>query len=277
MASYLALTAHVEDDALTTRVLSRVFASDYFTPAALAGVEGHASGDHFFLAGYALEQFLAVMVTPDTPSPASVEIPGVIEPAQAEYLRQVVQSVRIRDAGPRRLSPFEELLPELAATRLTCPPLPTSVSEALLEWLKQHPAARCSVYGSIRVAVRAGFETRPLSLFRASNSPEQTETSLVPLLTLRMGRSPLGAGSSDVALQTSASIWLEQGSGMRGHVGSEEARVNLQELSHFAAQLIGDYGGRASVEMLLEGSSFERERERITDSLGSLPGLRGDR
>ena len=81
MGDYLSFSFSRPSEESIQEILAPVFAGGFFQPIAVGAVEGHSSGDHWFLAGYALEDFLERYLERGIPRPASVAMASSQEPA----------------------------------------------------------------------------------------------------------------------------------------------------------------------------------------------------
>lgn len=271
MGDYLSFSFSRSRKESIREVLAPVFSSGFFQPVAVGAIEAHSSGDHWFLTGYALEDFLGRLLARGISRPASVTLARSQDAELEAYQGQCADSLKQTVPLSRLCSPFEQVDSQLGVTVLEPKHLTEEVLDPVTRWSDRFQRAIFQVYGTVALALQKPVESTWNSAFRVVESPQVSgSTRAVPFLTLRID----AAASSEewwISLASREPVWQRQGQALGGRVTADDADANLRELASFARLLIqGSPGGRLPAELHLEGSIFFREDARIRAAFQGL-------
>ncbi len=93
MGRYLSINVRLATKEFPEAAFRTLLTHSHFRPVSLGGNEGHESGDHLFLSGYALEDFVNRLAARMPTKPSSIEIAGGSGSANKEYLKTVVDAL----------------------------------------------------------------------------------------------------------------------------------------------------------------------------------------
>lgn len=277
MGRYISLTLQFRGVGSTLGPLRPLFATPVFNPVSIAGINAGPERDDWFLAGYALEDFMARFRRQSGSRPPAVRQSfrsGIQErdyvAAMANYLSEVPGSVPL-------LSPFEEEDRANGATFLQSVRLDNSVLKDAREWLTSLPQAVLYAYGTIRVAVAS---PQKLPWDRGFRFLFPLDAGLpvagAPFVFIRSGPSPHSADGTEVNVFTESTVWLQEGRGLGGQVGKLEADRNLAQFAALAQQISkSPEMSLTDVQLSLDGGLFLREEDRIRTALSETLAVSG--
>jgi hypothetical protein len=255
MGQYITTRLVLNGTDVISNAVQPLFSSGFFKPVAVGGIEAHGERGDWFLAGFALEDFV------DRFSRgyriASVETAAAPGSEHGAYLRSLVEWAPAAQSTSSTLSPFETRDPSGVASTISAH-LDTSFVATLERWIIKHQAGVLYVYGTLELEL-SDIRPRRISAFREIETlADRTEIAGSPLLVVRAA---VQAGTTEVTFHTDSLIWLRQGEAFGGRIGVREADLNLANLASLA-QLVG---GRHLVdrEIRTEGSAFRKEAARI--------------
>ena len=274
MAGYLSLFLQLEDEPISADILEPAFASAFFEPVSVGAVDAHESGDNWFFAGYALEDFIARFLERGIPEPASIEIGSSDDSVQHDYLQRVADHLSYSIPLTNELSPFERQDPKLGVTYVEPFRLRDSILPELNEWLARFPAGVIYLYGSAKIAMQRPPGLPGQRAFRYLYQREQEPRILaVPLLQLRMSSSAFVTQVTEINFRSESTIWLREAYALKGLVGPLEADENVQNLFAFAESLVHNRPlAKYSAELHTEGSIFGREVEQLEEAIAGTLG-----
>lgn len=277
MARYLSLFMQFEGESLSTKRLERIFASSFFEPVALGAIDAHTNGDNWFLAGYALEDFLARFLERGVPKPAHIELAATQDDTLRNYLNTMADHLSRLSQPSEKISPFEKEDQIAGVTFLRSAHLDVSVLSEFDQWLARFPKGILYLYGSVKVAVQKPHELPWRRAFRCLYPPEpKLQVIGAPFLTIRMGASPFLTQAIEVSVRSESLIWLSKAHALNGRVGKHEADENLDNLASFTKLLAHtERAAKRSVELHAEGSAFNREVERLKRAFTDVLGAKG--
>jgi len=187
--------------------LTGVLSNPYFHPASLGAIEAHERGDHWFLAGYAIEDFVR-RFAPRAPSkPAAVEVAIANNGTNADYLRRIAG---ILEAGqmPTELSPFERVDERAGITVLEECGIGEQEIKRCKQWFSRYPDAVVYLYGTVNLRPPPGSATAE-PWRRAFRELVEFPRAIGPvLLLLRAAREPLAKSQMEVTVTTWSDIWI---------------------------------------------------------------------
>ena len=272
MASYLSLFLQFAGESLAAKKLEPLFASTFFEPIAIGAVEAHEDGDNWFLAGYALEDFVGRFLGRGVPKPASITLAAQHDSAQRDYLHTIAEHLSRASPLSAQCSPFERQDPIAGVTFVAPAHLDLSVLSDLEQWLGRFPKGVLYLYGAVHVAVQKPHELPWQRAFRFLYPPEYGLQAIgAPFLAMRFAASAFLTPVIEVSLRSEALIWLAEAHALNGRVGKREADENLANLAAFVRLLAHtEPAAQRSVELHLEGSIFHRESARVQRALADI-------
>ena len=240
-------------------------------PVSLDGVEQGHDGDHWFLSGYAVEDFLERFVVRTMSAPASVEVVPAGDGCNRAYLDAAAARVRkaaadsgrdlaarVRDARAAAvLSPFETPSAPSLLTLFGDRQLGSAEISRCGDWFARHPRAGLYAYGAVDLVLAPPVVTPgPVSVFQELTESGQPGE---PVLLVRAGAAPLAEGIMEITLRAQSTHWLEE--------------TNLQRFAALSASVLRA-GAQQVVSASLEvaGGPFLREEPRIQAALAPLLG-----
>jgi hypothetical protein len=245
MGNFLSLRTEIaQTSALQlSHMLHPCFLSPFFTPIALGGVEARPGGDHWYLAGYALEDFVSTFIERGIPQPASIHRSLSID--NDAYLQSITDAVNRQTTLARQQSPFETLHGE--ATFVADVELDSTILDDADTWFAQHPQAAAYLYGTVDLA----HQNRAFR-FRF---PDDVTFFGAPFLWIRLGLSPFTPNTAEMMIYSQSTIWLHADQGVL-------ADANLDNLADFVVDLVRAQPS-TSTTLRLDGSVYFNERPRI--------------
>jgi hypothetical protein len=253
-------------------VLAPAFGGSFFQPVALGAIEGHsASGDHWFLAGYALEDFLSLFARRGTPPPASVALFTTHDGELNGYQQQCADAVWRSSPRDQRFSPFERVDEQLGVTVLEPKHLSDESLVALTGWTDRFRQATLCAYGSVALSLQKPEESTWTRAFQEVSPAEESQFPWqVPFLTLKLYAADPFVGRR-LVIRTQAHVWLRQAQALGGRVTPEDADANLQALVAFACLLAhGRRSKHRAAELSLDGRFYTREESRLRAAFREL-------
>jgi hypothetical protein len=269
MGGYLSLTLQL-DASVDLGLLAPLLELEFFAPATLVGVEAHQGGDHWFLAGRALEHPVGLFLARGAPPAASVTVAASEDPPTAGYLEMIAGLLARGETRPPPRSPFETVDRRLGITRLDHARLPAASLGELGRWQARFPNAVCYCYGS--VALRCHGDPVPGAFRFLTPAAGGAEASIMPFLMLRLAPAAGAPEESDLAVTARSSVWLREGGALGGCVGPDEADHHLAGLAALAETLARAAPPGRTAELHLEGGGFQREADRLRAALAGLLG-----
>jgi hypothetical protein len=265
MGHYVAARFRFEGAGQFPQVLRPLFAGGFFTPAALGAIDFQSAGDHWFLAGYALEDFAGRFLGRRPRPPASVVLAASGDAEAQEYQRAMARQVRERSSPEGSLSPFESDDRELGVSFLAPVALAPAVLDELAAWRPESPQRQAYLYGSVDVAVAQPEELPFSHCFRhVVRSTSVARAVGSPLVLVQAEAPPRSPDTTEVLLSSSSPVLLRETQALGGRVDAASADRNLAGLAGLARALAAGGAKLLSAELTLEGGTFERERERLT-------------
>ncbi|AUX22079.1 uncharacterized protein SOCEGT47_025800 [Sorangium cellulosum] len=235
-------------------------------PVALGGFDGTGKKqDHWLLAGYALEDYLARSL------PVRGRMRGEILCVGARvderiYLETVARSIGRRHRTALRRSPFERVEPAVGATFLASHSLHESVLSDVRSFYRSHPFASLDLAGTIDLDVDdPGGHPWDRAFRELAPAGDDFGREAVPFVSLMVLRSPEQADSTVIIVWSESSVWLREGGALGGRIGPRAADENLARLAGFVRCL-----AREAEHVQLHvpvGSPAAAERERLSDAL----------
>lgn len=253
-------------------VLAPAFGGGFFQPVAVGAIEGHSvGGDHWFLAGYALEDFLALYLTRGVQPPASISLFTTQDAELIAYQQQCADAVRESRPWERPFSPFERVDEWLGVTVLEPKHLTEDVLVALTRWADRFRQATICVYGAIALSLQEPAESRWSRAFQEVGSAGEGQLSWqVPFLTLKLYSADPFMGRR-LVIRTQSYVWLRQAQALGGRVTPEDADANLHELACFASTLAhGKRSQHRAAELSVDGRFYTREEARLRAAFQGL-------
>jgi hypothetical protein len=271
MGSYLSLSIPLANESSLGEALVPVFGGSFFQPVAVGGIEGHSSGDHWFLAGYALEEFLEYWLTGGIPPPASIALSTSQDAELNVYQQQCADALKRTVPLGRLRSPFEQVDPRTGVTVLEPKHLSEEVLVPLTRWTARFHQAAVYVYGAIALAIQKPVESTWARAFQEVISAEEGEQPWpLPFLILQFHAADPFIGRR-LVIRTQAHVWLRQAQALGGRVTPEDADANLCALASFARLLAhGRRSEHRAAELSLDGRFYTREESRIRAAFREL-------
>ncbi|WP_224363743.1 hypothetical protein [Hyalangium versicolor] len=250
-------------------VLAPAFGSGFFQPVAVGAIEWHSVGDHWFLAGYALERFLSMHLRVRLPTPASISLFTGQDAELNAYQQQCADAVRRTSPLDQRFSPFERVDAQLGATVLEPKHLTEDALVALTRWATRFPKATLYVFGAVSLALQKPEGAIWARLFQevSSAGDGQWET---PFLLLKLYLADPFV-ERRLVLRTQSYVWLQQAQALGGCVTPDDADTNLQALASFARTLAhGNQSKLRAPELSCDGRFYTREEPRLRAAFHDL-------
>jgi hypothetical protein len=270
MGHYVAVRFHFEGAGHFPEVLRPLFAGGFLTPVALGGIDFQDSGDHWLLAGYALEDFAARFLGRRERPPVSVALSAASGADAQEYQLAIARQVQKR-SSPEGFSPFESDDRELCLSFLAPVALPPAVLEEVATWRAQSPQRHAYLYGSVNVAVAQPDELPFSHSFRHLVPPESASKSVgSPLVLVQASAPPRAPDTTEVLLSCSSPVLLRGTQALGGRVDADSADRNLAGFAGLAKALAAGGAKVRSAELSLDGGTFLRERDRLTAAFSGV-------
>jgi hypothetical protein len=250
--------------------LAPAFGGSFFQPVAMGAIERNTPGNDWFLAGYALEHFLGVVLAVKIRPPASISLFSSLDAELNTYQQQCADAVKGAALWNRPRSPFERVDAQVGVTVLEPKHLPDDALIALTRWTDRFRRASISVYGSIPLALQRPAESTWSRAFSEAGPTEDSQsTSLAPFLNLNSYATP--SVGRLLIIRTQDLVWLREAQALGGRVTPEDADKNLQELASFARTLAqGKRSKTRAIELSMDGRFYTREEARIRAAFRDL-------
>jgi hypothetical protein len=275
MGRYLSLRMEIADPRPLAELLNPAFASSFFQPIALGGIDSQNAGTSWLLGGYAVEDFVGRFTERSDRPAAAVQLVEGGDAGERTYLRSIAERLSPRGGSQVLplgvLSPFERADPRLGVTYIGSEALDPSVLAPTKDWAARFPRGVLYLYGTVDLA-NADSATQLRRAFRSlSESETQQPTPGAPLLWIRAAAPAGSPGLSEISLFSDSSVWLREGKALGGRVGGPEADQNLARLAGLA-EALGRGGGKTQSkgELYLEGRLFNREAPRLERALSPV-------
>jgi hypothetical protein len=221
MGSYLALHMSFQSSSPQAGMIEPLFSNDLFQPVAIGAIAGRESGDNWFLAGYALEEFVSIFSTRATP-PATIEIAASHGDEEYDYLSALADHLRSLNMTPWTLSPFETVDATTGVTYLGQRRLTVSVLTTLADWLTRYPKGAVYLFGSLKIAAQKSHELPWRHAFRFLYPKErQTITIGAPFLDINVRKYVSEANITGISVRSESGIWLRERNALNGYVGRD--------------------------------------------------------
>jgi hypothetical protein len=274
MGEYLSFSFQVSTPGLAPRVLEAAFGHPFVTPAAVGGV---ADGGDYFLAGWALEDFLPRFQERTGRPPRSIEVAAEGPGAERDYLERLAAAMRRLESTGHAFAPHETVDAETGVTYLSSPPLARAALDRAADWSSHvsHPL----FYGYVAVAlsVRQPVSRPWREAFRGLfDFPPHLKAAPVayPLLLVSAETPARSPDVTEVRLFSEAHVWLRDGGSLSGQVGPDEADQNLAALADLAGMLCTAAGAPLREPMLrVDGRAFLGEAQRLREAFADIAGL----
>lgn len=137
MGDYLSFSFSRPGEESIREILAPVFGGGFFQPVAVGAVDGGASGYHWFLAGYALEEFLRIFCGRQVPRLASVALANSQDAELNAYQQQLSGALNQATPWGRLRSPFEQVDAQVGVTVLEPRHLSEEVLIPLTRWTER--------------------------------------------------------------------------------------------------------------------------------------------
>ncbi|MBW0001706.1 MAG: hypothetical protein JO015_21630 [Verrucomicrobia bacterium] len=254
MGSYFSFNLRLLPAEFPTTAFLGLRSLPHFDPASLGAVEGHEQGDHWFLSGYALEDFVRRFIEQSPAKPASIELVPAGNRANAAYLESIANA--LHGGVSWDLSPFEQISESDRITFLDDVAIGETEIQKCLEWSQSYSAAVAYLYGAITLSTST--QARPaLPWKRAFRELIGSKEIGPPFVLLRAGRAPLATSQMEVAVFSSSTVWFDND--------------NLSRLAAIVEAVITPLQGRIKRSWLtLEGGVFREREGELTTALLSL-------
>ncbi len=252
MGSFLSLRTEIPNMATLqpSQLLAPCFSDPFFTPIALGGLNADKGGDDWYLAGYALENFISNFIERGIPKPASIH--RVTSAENEAYVQSIADALTQKTSLAGGLSPFETA--EYDITFVRDVQLPATVLEDADLWTVRYPKAAIYLYGTVDLASQdRAFRFR---------FPDEMAFFGAPFLWIRLGLSPFTPNMTEILIYSQSLVWLQSDQGTF-------ADTNLENLAAFVFALVSAQPS-SLVTLRLEGSVFENERVRIERAFAGI-------
>lgn len=252
MGNFLSLRIEIPSTATLQppRLLAPCFSDSFFTPVALGGLDARKGGDDWYLAGYALEDFISNFIERGIPKPASIH--RLVSAENEAYIRSIADALTQKTSLAGRMSPFEAAESDVTFVRDVR--LEATVLEDADLWTAQHPKVAIYLYGTVDLAHQdRAFRFR---------FPDEVVFFGAPFLWIRLGLSPFTPNMTEMLIYSQSSVWLQSDQGTL-------ADTNLDNLAAFVFALVSAQPS-SSITLRLDGSVFENERVRIERALADI-------
>ncbi len=270
MGRYLVVEVQLDQPVFPQSALDALLSFQHFHPAVLAGIDGHETGDDWFLSGYALEEVVTRFASRASRAPASIQQAVADDRAYRGYLEQMAESLRSRKL-PATLSPFEQASDIAPLTFLQDRKIGASeIREAAL-WSAQHPGAVFQLYGAFSLEVEP--EVRDSAPWdRAFRELDDADSHAgQPFVAIRFGRDPLAKNRMDLTLMSWSTVWLTDGEALNGLVGATEAAENRRRLGMLVETILQAEEHRlVSASLRLDGKQFLAHERELREAIREL-------
>jgi hypothetical protein len=275
MGQYISLHVRFTGAPLPTTLLRPAFADTSFQPVALGGIDAHQSGDNWFLAGYALEDFVERFLPGSARRPRrpqSIHVAAAENNRERAYLEALANCIELHTTVASRLSPFETENESTGVISMQPVAFDVSVLADCEQWLTTHTAAVLYLYGSLHMAAQDGHDDSFRRAFRPLLFSEDSQRLAgTPFLFVRAGASRLARGDAEVMLYSDSSIWLQQANALDGRISQQDADENLARYASLARSIASAPGLQVvRAELNVEGRQFHEERARIELALAGI-------
>ncbi|WP_437627105.1 hypothetical protein [Sorangium sp. So ce1151] len=247
-------------------VLERAFSEPIFLPVALGGFDGTGKKhDHWLLAGYALEDYLARSFPVRTRMRGELLCVGA-HVDERLYLETVARDISRRHRTPPQRSPFEHVESAARATFLRTHVLRESVLSDVRSFCRSHPFAAIDLTGTVALEVDdPGSYAWRLAFRELASAGDELGREAVPFLSMMTLRSPEQPESILVVVWSESSVWLREPGALGGRVGPRAADENLARLGAFV-RAVARGADDVQLHVPAESPAFA-ERERLDDAL----------
>lgn len=275
MGRYISIWIRFEGANLATRVLEPVFASSFFKPVTLGGICGLRDGEHWFLGGYALEDYIELFTRPGSKRKVtSIELAANLEDPEYPYLLNRAEDISKLRCPKLEQSPFETIDFSAGVSFLKQVRLNKVVLEKCHQWLQQFPSQELKLYGTVNVAVREPDNSPWHEAYRILYPEEYRQESGwlgIPFLFIHASTTPISPNETEVMLYGCSEIWLRDSQELNGRVGPQEADENLANLVALTELIAHSQTARLlSVELHTEGKTFYHESERLKSAFADI-------
>lgn len=256
MGSYLSINLRLSTAEFPTTALLELRSLPHFDPASLGAVEGHEQGDHWFLSGYALEDFARRFIEKSPAIPASIDLVPGGDGANAAYLEGIANALHGRASWDLwGLSPFEQISESARITFLDDVAIGETEVRKCLEWAQHRPAAVVYLYGAIALSTSA--QARPAPPWkRAFRELIGLKEIGPPFVLLRAGRAPLAKSQMEVGVFSWSTLWFDND--------------NLSRLVAMVEAVVKALQGRIKRAWLtVEGGVFREREDELTTAFSS--------
>ncbi len=270
MGRYLAVNIRLDSQDFPAGMVAALEKDPYFRLATIGGIEGHASGDHWFLSGYALEDFVLRFAARAPAKPASVEKIVARDGSNEKYLASVDEALRSRTSCSL-LSPFEELNAAAQVTVLADCTLGEAEIHGAQRWFMDHVDAVLYFYGAF--SLEAKPDRREQACWERAFRTAGTEPDQIgpPFVLIRAAKNPITDGHIDVSLSSWSTVWLKGADRLNGAVGSREAEENLRRLASLLDAVLQAEDRRVvSSDLRLEGKLFLAQEQYLRGSIREI-------
>jgi hypothetical protein len=230
----LSVTLRFDAQSAGAGMLAPLFDSVFFRPVALGGIEMSRGGDHWLLAGSALESFVAQFAAKEGARPESVRSLAEASSDVARYHAALEAFIRARRAPDTECAPFESV--SGALTWYHGPALERSALWGADRWLEEFSRASVHVYGSVSPALSAprSASGEPLRIVFPSESTHLG----APLLRVGLELSPPNGRGFELRLLSEAPIWMRGAGQASGLVSQSDADWNLAQFGELTRSLL---------------------------------------
>lgn len=272
MGQYLALDFTYGSAVSPARLLAPLFTAPWFTPIALGGIATAGSrGDHWFLAGYALEDFVALFTRRGFRPVLSTDV-GAVTTAEHAYLATVATAIMHQTRPTEHYSPYEMALPNKGATFVPTVRLDMTALAGLERWVARFPRQSLHLYGTVTLATDSAVENEWPHAFRMLYRPEDMMPVIgAPIVQAWIVTHPAPGNQLGLTLYSASSAWLTAGQAFQGYVGAGAAERNLAQLVTLAHHIaMANRTDLHATELSIEGGRFQQERHRIETAFARL-------
>jgi hypothetical protein len=262
MGRYLSISCQFDHVQAPARLVEPAFSNPFFGPVAIGGLDAHEAGDNWFLAGYALEDFISRFLERGTSKPVSIALARTAEKSQAEYLSTTSNWLSHQKLPGRELSPFESRDPSVGVTFIRQVTMDAEVLDELDRWIARFPSGVFYLYGTAQLAVQNPCEIPWNHAFRFLYPRNAGLQGIgAPFLFIRVGASPFSQSATEVTLFSESTVWLQEDRAFNGRVRRQDAAKNLAGLASLARCVAHNPEATApvSVNLRADGGPFQRE------------------
>ncbi|HVV50848.1 MAG TPA: hypothetical protein VHO06_14375 [Polyangia bacterium] len=228
----------------------------------IGGLEGHENGDHWFLAGYALEDFLKHFVARPDAKAGSIETAVASDGSNYKYLEAMSILARDSRQPTSLLSPFEVIQTGAPVTTVEARLGSEELARAHT-WCSRHPKAVLYAYAGLDLEVEASSPSsnrasEPLlsngAFQELFNDGRETNLFFAAHANFPHLAPP---GTLEISLRAQSEQWLE-GDNMKRLVDLAEAVLHAAD------------GLAPTASLNVKGSSFRQEEARIRATFAPL-------